>query len=300
MRPIRCGMDKLPSMNIRFWLSILAMGFVSAARAQFGAAWLQDEKYWGDGKAEFNLYDAQQVRYGQARPSEVIHILVREPFSQRELVKAEPGSNPGTYPVLKLNQILHVPTGIYVYQQMHSAFWRTDSGALIKATLTSNDSCGNTYKEFRALAGPASWLGGGWRYEWRTYWEGASAGEEKIRAPKAAVFYDELPMRVRTIDFSTAPNPFAIQLAPTIVRSKKDDVSFAPASVSWNRTGSQIMVKVTSGKLTDEFLLDSDAPHRLRQWRMSDGGQLTLRRSLKIDYWNYHKPGDRERALALP
>ena len=287
-------------MNIRFWLLALVVGFASVARAQFGTSWLHDEKYWGDGKAEFNLYDAQQVRYGQARPSEVIHIFVREPFSQRELVKAEPGSKAGTYPVLKLNQILHVPTGLYVYQQMHSAFWRTDSGALVKATLTSHDSCGNTYKEFRALAGPASWLGGGWRYEWRTYWEGASAGEENIRAPKDAVFYDELPMRVRTIDFTSTRNPFDIQLTPTIVRSKKDDVKFAPATVSWSRAGRDVLVKVTAGKLTDEFLIDGEAPHRLREWRMSDGGQLTLRRSLKIDYWNYHKLGDKERALALP
>lgn len=282
------------------WLIAFIVGLCAEARAQFGTRWLQDEKYWGDGKAEFNLYDAQQVRYGQARPGEVIHILVREPFSQRELVKAEPGTKAGTYPVLKLNQILRVPTGIYVYQQMHSAFWRADSGALVKATLTSNDSCGNTYKEFRALAGPASWLGGGWRYEWRTYWEGASAGEESVRAPKSAVFYDELPMRVRTIDFTAAPGSFEIQLAPTIVRSKKDDVKFAPASVSWSRAGRDLVVKVTAGMLTDEFLLDGAAPYRLREWRMSDGGKLTLRRSLKIDYWNYNKPGDQERALAQP
>ena len=287
-------------MKIRFWLTILLAGCAPAARAQFGTAWLHDEKYWGDGKAEFNLYDAQEVRYGAARASDVIHILVREPFSQSELVKAEPGSKAGTYPVLKLNQILHVPTGLYVYQQMHSAFWRVDSGALIKATLTSNDSCGNTYKEFRALTGPAALLGDGWRYEWRTYWEGASAGEANVAAPKDAVFYDELPMRVRTIDFADARNPFAIQLAPSVVRSKKDDVKFAAASVSWSRTGGDLTVKVTAGALTDEFLLDGEPPYRLREWRKSDGGKLTLRRSLKIDYWNYNQPDGKARALALP
>ncbi len=287
-------------MNIRFWIIAFIVGLGAEARANFGAGWLQDDLFWGDFKAVFILYDAQQVRYGQARASEVIHIFVREPFSQRELVKAEPGSKAGTYPVLKLNQIVRVPTGIYVYQQMHSAFWRTDSGALVKATLTSNDSCGNTYKEFRALAGPASWLGGGWRYEWRTYWEGASAGEETVRAPKGAVFYDELPMRVRTIDFAAASGSFEIQLAPTVVRSKKDDVKFAPATVSWIRAGRDLVVKVIAGKMTDEFLLDGEAPWRLREWRMGDGGKLTLRRSLKIDYWNYNKPGDKERALAQP
>ena len=287
-------------MNTRFWLAVLLVVGTPAARAQFGTAWLHDEKYWGDGRAEFNLYDAQEVRYGAARASEVIHILVREPFSQRELVKAEAGTKAGTYPVLKLNQILHVPTGLYVYQQMHSSFWRVDSGALIKATLTSNDSCGNTYKEFRALTGPATLLRDGWRYEWRTYWEGASAGEENVAAPKDAVFYDELPMRVRTIDFASPRNPFAIQLAPSVVRSKKDDVKFTAASVSWSRIGADLMVKVTAGPLTDEFLLEGEPPHRLREWRKSDGGKLTLRRSLKIDYWNYNQPDGKARALAQP
>ena len=287
-------------MNTPFWLAILLAGSVSTARAQFGTAWLHDEKYWGDGMAEFSIYDAQEVRYGAARASEVIHILVREHFSQRELVKAEAGSKAGTYPVLKLNQILHVPTGLYAYQQMHSAFWRVDSGALIKATLTSNDSCGNTYKEFRALTGPSTLLRDGWRYEWRTYWEGASAGAENVAAPKDAVFYDELPMRVRTIDFSKPGAPFAIQLAPTVVRSKKDDLKFAAATVSWSRTGADVLVKVSAGALTDEFLLEGEPPHRLREWRKSDGGKLTLSRSLKIDYWNYNQPDGKARALAQP
>ena len=36
--------------------------------------------YWNDGKAEFDIYDAQILRYGQPRQTEVLHILVREPF----------------------------------------------------------------------------------------------------------------------------------------------------------------------------------------------------------------------------
>jgi len=276
---------------------MILFAVMAEAHAQFNARWLQDEKYWGDGKAEFNIYDAQEVRYGVARPSEVIHIFVREPFSQRELVKAEPGSKAGTYPVLKMNQILRVPTGLYVYQQMHSAFWRVDSGALVKATLTSNDSCGNTYKEFRALAGVASWLGGGWRYEWRTYWEGASAGEENIRAEKGVVFYDELPMRVRTIDFSNGAGAFATAIAPTIIGSKRDQIAFTGASVHWTVGADAIRVRVNVGPEglkapADDFLLDVKPPHLLREWKKSDGSIFTLKRSLKIDYWNYNRVGD--------
>ncbi len=275
----------------------LLLLFAATAHAQFSASFLQDEKYWGDGKAEFNFYDAEEVRYGQPRKSEVIHILVREPFSDRDLVKAEANTRGGTYPVIKLNQILHIPTGVYVYQQMHSAFWRCESGALVKATLTSNDSCGNTYKEFRALGGLAGLLNNGWRYEWRTYWEGMSAGEEKISAEKGVIFYDELPLRVRTIDFSNGAGAFATAIAPTIINSKRDQVAFSTAAVDWTVRTDEIRVRVTIGGKNDDFQLDAKAPHLLREWKKSDGGSLKLRKSLKIDYWNYNKPGDLERAL---
>ena len=289
-------------MNIRIWLIVFIVGIGAEGRAQFSAAWLQDEKYWGDGKAEFNLYDAVEMRYGQPRKCEVIHILVREPFAERELVKAEPSTRGGTYPVIKLNQILHIPTGVYVYQQMHSAFWRCDTGALVKATLTSNDSCGNTYKELRALGGLRGLLKHGWSYEWRTYWEGQSAGQEKISPEKGVIFYDELPMRVRTIDFSNGAGAFATAIAPTIIGSKRDQIAFAGGSVEWVVRAEEIRVRVTiraerKDSPHDDFTLDAKPPHLLREWKKFDGGTLKLRRSLKLDYWNYNKPGDLERAL---
>lgn len=299
-------------MKVTF-IAVSLFAAALGARAQFADKWLQDEAYWGDGKAEFNIYEAQEVRYGQPRPSEIVHVLVREPFSERELVKAEPNSKAETYPVIKLNQILHVPTGLYVYQQMHSAFWRASDGALIKASLTSNDSCGNTYKEFRALSGASKIFGGGWRHEWRTYWEGMSAGDETVRAPKDAIFYDELPMRVRTIDFSVGTSgEFEVMLAPSIVNSKKDAVEFLPATVSWTVTPAappeaenaeparatvQVTVRVGDTATADNFIIDRDPPHLLRAWIKADGSNMGLRRSLKIDYWNYNKPGDKERAL---
>ena len=88
-------------------------------------------------------------RYGQPRQTEVLHILVREPFELRQMVKPDNWQRPGVIQVLKMNQVLHIPTGLYVYQQMQSNFWRADNARLAKFSLTSNDSCGNTYKEAR-------------------------------------------------------------------------------------------------------------------------------------------------------
>src|SRR3981081_4224418 len=98
-------------------LQLIAFFVAANAFGQFTPALLQNNSYWGDGKAEFNIYDAQIARYGVPRPCEVLHILVREPFDPKQLVKPDNPEQPGAAAVLKLNQILHVPTGLYVYQQ---------------------------------------------------------------------------------------------------------------------------------------------------------------------------------------
>ena len=273
----------------------LFLGLLAAesAFAQFTPALLQNSSYWGDGKAEFNIYDARIVRYGQPRPCEVLHILVREPFDPKQFVKPEDSKRPGAIAVLKLNQILHVPTGLYVYQQMHSNFWRVDNAQLVKFSLTSNDSCGNTFKEGRRN-------GDQFNYEYRTYWDGMAEGKENITPPANGCFYDELPWLVRTIDFSKPGGEFEVQLAGTTIGSKKDTFVFQPAKISFKATERTIDVLVRHGAGTDKFVLDRDGPHLLREWTAADGSHLKMKRNLKVDYWNYNKPGDRERALNNP
>jgi hypothetical protein len=282
------------SMKTRaFSILLLAIVFKLSAFAQFAPALLQNNSYWGDGKAEFNIYDAQVARYGQPRPTEVLHIFVREPFDPKQLVKPDDWQKPGMITVLKLNQILHVPTGIYVYQQMHSNFWLVSDARLAKFSLTNSDSCGNTFKEGRRA-------GDQFAYTFHTYWDGMADGTETVTLPANGFFYDELPLRVRTIDFSKPSGEFEIQLASTMIKSKKDNFVFKPAKVSFNSTEKEIHVDVVHADGTDHFVLDRDFPYLLREWTAADGSHLKLKRSLKIDYWNYNKPGDRERALADP
>jgi len=266
---------------------------LQAANAQFSPALLQNVHYWGDGKAEFSIYAAEIVREGAPRACEVVHILVREPFDPKQLVKPDDWKKPGTIQVLKLNQILHVPTGLLVYQQMHSNFWRVDNAQLVKFSLTSNDSCGNTSKEARRNGEKLT-------YEYRTYWEGMASGSDEIEVPPNGYFYDELPWLVRTIDFSKPGTDFDIQLAGTSINSKKDSFDFQPAKVSFTSDERSINVKVQHAGGTDQFTLDRDPPHLLREWKAADGNWLKMKRNLKVDYWNYNKPGDRERALANP
>lgn len=272
-------------------LLFLSLVLVRAAPAQFTPALIQNASYWNDGKAEFNIYDARIMRYGQPRQTEVLHILVREPFDLKQYVKPDNWQRPGVIQVLKLNQVLHIPTGLYVYQQMHSNFWRADNGRLAKFSLTSNDSCGNTYKEARRY-------GNTFAYQWHTYWDGMGEGRSKVRIPPDGFFYDELPLRVRTIDFQSQPSgDFQIELAPTVISSKKEKVVWQPAQVHYESTDRAIYVTIQHPAGTDRFMLGRDFPFLLWKWDMADGSHLALKRSLKIDYWNYHGLGDRKRAL---
>jgi hypothetical protein len=274
---------------------LLFVGLFAAgnAAAQFTPALLQNNSYWGDGKAEFNIYDAQIAREGAPRQCEVLHILVREPFDPKQFVKPEGSPRPDTITVLKLNQILHVPTGLYVYQQMHSNFWRVDSAKLLKFSLTSNDSCGNTSKEARRDGDQLN-------YHYHTYWDAMAEGKESIAIPANGYFYDELPWLVRTIDFSKPSGEFEVQLAGSIINSKKDTIRFKPAKISFKSTERTIDITVQHGDGADKFVLDRDGPHLLREWTAADGSRFKMKRNLKVDYWNYNKPGDRERALNNP
>jgi hypothetical protein len=276
-----------------FSIALLSITGITGALAQFNSAFLQNNSYWGDGKAEFDIYDAQIVRYGQPRPCEVLHILVREPFDPKQLVKPDDWKRPGMISVLKLNQILHVPTGIYVSQQMHSNFWRIDDGQLLKFSLTSNDSCGNTFKEARRTENQ-------FEYKYHTYWDGMADGKANLAPPANGCFYDELPLRVRTIDFTKGNGQFELQLAPTTINSKKDEVVFKAATVSFTMAEKFITVSVQHDAGKDQFTLDREFPFLLREWNTVDGSYLKLKRSLKIDYWNYNKVGDKERALSNP
>lgn len=176
---------------------------------------------------------------------------------------------------------------------MHSNFWRVDNSQLVKFSLTSNDSCGNTYKEARRNRDAFT-------YEWRTYWDGMAGGQEEIKPPANGFFYDELPWLVRTIDFAKPASEFEIQLAGTTINSKKDSFSFQPAKVSFASTERAIDVAVKHAGGTDHFILDRWFPNLLREWNAADGSKLKMKRNLKVDYWNYNKPGDREKALNNP
>lgn len=105
---------------------------------------------------------------------------------------------------------------------------------------------------------------------------------------------------MRTLDFSKPSIELEIPLAGSVLEQKKEDFAFPPAKISFIVREKFIEVSVQHSGGLDRFTLDRDGPHLLREWKAADGSRLKLKRNLKVDYRNYTKPGDRERALNNP
>ncbi len=257
---------------------------LSAIANPFSDKLLQDEGFWGDGNAEMAVFAAEERVYGTLRQTEVTHILVRESFAADELVKADNWQDPGTYPVIKLNQVITIPTGSYRYDQGHSAFWRQDSGRLVKFTSTTNDSCGLSYKH-------ATLDGDEWEYRAFTYWEGMSEVEEDAKAPAGALFYDELPFRLRTINWGRT-TLFEAPLMDSVIDSKADPLAWAPAAFAIARVPQGWRVTIKHARGTDRMFFDTKAPHTLNEWQRWDGSSLKRKHLIRLPYWELNQPGD--------
>lgn len=266
----------------------LSLGLVLSAGSltanPFSERMLKDEGFWGDGKAEMAVFAAEERVYGTLRKTEVRHILVRENFAADELVKADNWQDPGTYPVIKLNQVITIPTGSYRYDQGHSAFWRQDSGKLIKFTSTTNDSCGLSYKH-------AELDGSEWGYEARTYWEGMSDVEIEEKAPEGALFYDELPFRLRLIDWGRT-TLFEAPLMDSVIDSKADELSWTSAAFAIARVPQGWRVTIKHARGTDRMFFDTKAPYTLNEWQRWDGSSLQRTHLIRLPYWELNQPGD--------
>ena len=192
---------------------------------------------------------------------------------------------------VRMNQIWSAPIGMFVEQGSITGYWRIDSAALARLTFVGTDSFGNAVKKIESTGVISNYISD-------TYRDGSTTSP--ISPPPNSFFYDELPMRVRTIDWSKPPADFEIQLAPTLARFGSDHVEFKPARISWKPIEKTIEVNAQHSAGIDRFVLDRDFPFLLREWQMADGSKLRLKRGLKADYWNYSKEGDRERAFKNP
>ena len=272
-------------------LAMTSTAFIAETQAQFTPGILANDSYWGDRKAEFDFYEGQLTRDAQLRKCEILHIFFRERIDPKTFVRVDDPTRADAITAVRMNQIWSAPIGMFVEQGSITVYWRIDSAALARLTFVGTDSFGNAIKKIESTGAISNYMSD-------TYRDGTTTSP--ISPPLNSFFYDELPMRVRTIDWSKPPADFEIQLAPTLARFGSDHVEFKPARISWKPIEKTIEVSAQHSGGIDRFVLDRDFPFLLREWQMADGSKLRLKRGLKADYWNYSKEGDRERAFKDP
>ena len=278
-----------PPLHRLLFLGLVSLAGPASLLAQFSPSLLQNNSYWGDGKAEVDLYDAQIMREGQPRHCEMTLILMRDTFTPQVTVSRTP-SKAEAISGIRMSQIFTAPIGLGVEQHSLSLFWN-GAADLLAGSLVTATGRGNRVVQAEGLPENRSLC-----TEVRN--ERGEVGTLEFFFPKsgAAVLYDELPLRVRTIAFTKPAAEFEFQMAAPLASPGQ----FKTSKASYKVNERAIEVEVRDGQALDRFLLDREFPFLMREWKTRDGSQFKLKNSLKADFWNYSKDGDRERALQDP
>jgi hypothetical protein len=247
---------------------------------------------WNDGKAEVSVYDARDLRYGIPRASRAVLIVVAEDLLPDRLVKADrPREVPETRRVLKLNHVRDIPTGVYTYQQMLSAFLAADRLDPVKLTMTSHEWCGNAFAEWRVDRASLAI---------RSYFE--EPGDLDVALSLGdAVFYDTLPLTLRGLDFERTRSG-TIRVIGSVFSSRPLPPTTEEARLEVTRLAQSppvYRVLLRRGEQTDVFDFEAVFPHLLVRWDRADGGSLQRVLSRRFRYWEENAPGD-ERLLSPP
>ena len=273
-------------------LAVAALSSAAAAAPPSAAGAWRHDPLWDDGNAELCAYEVEWPRYGHVYTGRALLMLVKEPWDPVQNVKAD-SPRPGRFDVLKLNHVRDVPTGVYTYHQLASAFLRRDDGRLVKLATSSAEACGLTTTQ--KLDGGALSV--------RSYFEGAA--DREVPWPADAVAEDALPALLRDWVGSTpdVPPPAELLVFPTLLDSRL--VKLAPRRLRLARRDAG-EVEVPGGRfdavelrLTGEgewrsYVFERTAPHRLLELRASDGTRYRMAKCGRVRYWEMHDPGGEE------
>ncbi|GAB4430260.1 MAG: hypothetical protein OHK0039_48920 [Bacteroidia bacterium] len=251
----------------------------SALSAHFDPAWAA-AAHWDDGLAEVATYDAVRVIYGKPRTFEYTFALVKEAFNAAYRVKTDDYQRDDLYDVLKLNMFARIPTDNYPYHFLTSVFvLRSDATRLHKLTTSSQEWCGNTFKEFLRE-------GEGLRYTWHSYWDGQGDGSSTLGGD--VLFEDQLPLTLRSLRFAEGLR-FEHALLPSEISSRAYPPQPIQAEfvVSADPVGEVAAwrVDVRAAAQRSSYWFDSNFPHAMLRMERSDGSSAVLKDLRRWAYW---------------
>ena len=251
--------------------------------------------YWYTGKAEINVYDLEQARYGEIHQGKAVRIFVTEDFLVNKQVKKESMTQEESTSVLKMNFIKKFPTGIYDYSMMSSVFTPIDIAnyqRTLKATTSSQEWCGHVFSQLNLE-------GDHYRFRGHSYFENEGDQDYLI---ECTYLEDEIWNRMRL-------NPLAlpqgkVKMIPSSMNARLKHYDLKPENATAGLTlkvdedENEYFVYTLNYENGRKLLIQahSQFPHRITYWEDTyESGfgpsrkrlttKATLNKSVKEAYW---------------
>jgi len=270
-----------------FGLSFLLPACSSSTRE--GVNEEQFAKYWYQGKAEINVFDLRQSRYGEIRPGTAVMIFVTEDFSKAKQVKLDDPEKKRSdaQKVMKLNMTREFMTGVYPYNTMLSVFTPVyDDVRSPKLTASVTEWCGQSFTQL-------NFKNGNYHTNQFSYFESEGDTDSKINASAEDELFnlirlnpDLVPMGNQKMIPSLIFQRFAhIPLKGEQATISKKDIGSNQAEIEvvYNEIGRKFSIQYQQF-FPFEILSFSET------WTKSNGQQeitTATRSSMQMmDYWN--------------
>jgi hypothetical protein len=277
-------------------LIVLALFFSCESSSRDGVVEEQFAKYWYQGKAEINIFDLKQMRYGEAREGKAVMIFVTEDFSKRKQVKLDDPSGAGAdaQKVMKLNMTREFVTGVYPYHSMLSVFTPVyDDINSSKINVSMTEWCGQAFSQM-------NWKNNGYQAQIFSYFESEGDQEFKLNGKSE----DELFNLIRL-------NPDLIkegekELIPSLVYQRFSHIQLKveTAVITKKVFGSaQAELEVNYPDLGRTLVIryQTKFPYEILSWQetqLTPKGEKEVTSAVRkrvqlLDYWNRNASGDK-------
>ncbi len=169
----------------------------------------RSDPIWYAGKAEYSVYEATRPIYGSTRTFDAVAIINKQIMDPKTGTKTSDWERKNQTEVFKQNVREVIPTDNYDYKYLTTSFIRTDTLDAWKMTMSSQEDCGATFKEYRRNGKYINGLQ-------MSYFPDEGHQQKRISAPNGRFqFQDALSLTLRDYDFDAATHPeMTLQLLP--------------------------------------------------------------------------------------
>lgn len=249
----------------------------------------QFAKYWYQGKAEINVFDLQQSRYGEERPGKAVMIFVTEDFSKSKQVKLD---NPQDRPsdaqkVMKLNMTREFMTGVYPYNTMLSVFTPVyDDVHSPKITASVTEWCGQAFTQL-------NYKNGNYHGKQFSYFESEGDSDLKINGIAEDELFNLIRLNPELISMGNQRMiPSLIFQRFAHIPLKAEQATISKKSTGSNHAEIEVVYDEIGRKLTVRYqeFFPNEILSFTETWTKANGDlevTTATRSSMQLmDYWN--------------